>query len=225
MSLGAALINAGGAILGGGISSLGQSSANRTNMKIAQQQMNFQERMSNTAYQRATTDMKKAGLNPMLAYSQGGASTPSGAAIQSQNSGAGLGEGVSRASATAFQKEMNEGQLKLLDAQTQAANNSAAKYGAEAANTMLMQDKLRKEIDLFKKYGEQQVKSGLDYQKSSIFSNYLNSGTNAARSFSQELRGWIYPWQSKPYDPVEGKGKGRRTIYDQKTGEVYRENY
>jgi hypothetical protein len=43
----------------------------------------FQERMSNTSYQRATEDMKKAGINPMVAFQQGGAGTPSGAMGQS----------------------------------------------------------------------------------------------------------------------------------------------
>lgn len=45
----------------------------------AQKNRDWQTQMSNTSYQRAMKDMAAAGLNPILAYSQGGAQVPGGA--------------------------------------------------------------------------------------------------------------------------------------------------
>lgn len=55
---------------------------NRDQIRAAREQMAFQERMSSTAYQRAMEDMRRSGLNPILAYKQGGASSPGGSMPQ-----------------------------------------------------------------------------------------------------------------------------------------------
>lgn len=78
------------ALLAGGMSLIGgmlnnnaaadrQADSQRFNAEQAQANRDFQQMMSSTAYQRGMLDMKTAGLNPILAYQKGPASSPSGA--------------------------------------------------------------------------------------------------------------------------------------------------
>lgn len=67
-----------------------QRTANQVAMNFneeeALKQRSWEEEMSNTSYQRAMADMQKAGVNPMLSYSQGGATTPGGQAASTSAS-------------------------------------------------------------------------------------------------------------------------------------------
>lgn len=111
----------------GGASWLGQSSANSANKTIAREQMAFQERMSNTAHQRAMADMKAAGINPLVAFSGGlgGASTPTGSSAQMQSSTA---AGVS----SALQAARLKADIENIRSQTDL-NKAAALSATEQA--------------------------------------------------------------------------------------------
>ena len=82
-----------GNLIGGLFGSSGQSSANQANLQIARENREWQERMSNTAYQRSAKDLEAAGLNRILAIGQP-SSTPAGNIATMQNEKKPLQEGV-----------------------------------------------------------------------------------------------------------------------------------
>lgn len=98
-----------GTLLSGGMSLLSGLFQGNQNKEIAEEQMAFQERMSSSAYSRATADMKNAGLNPALMYSAGGPeSTPGGAGFPAPR----LLDGVVSSAMEVANMDMQRGLIK-----------------------------------------------------------------------------------------------------------------
>lgn len=102
----------------GAMNYFGQRQQNVANAQQAQRQMDFQADQTGTSYQRAVADMKAAGLNPMLAYSQGGAASGGGAQASMGNE---LGAGANSAMSAAIarqQMQQSQAQIDNINADT-----------------------------------------------------------------------------------------------------------
>lgn len=146
-----------GGLAGGALGFLGQQQTNQKNWDIADaanrasaeqaaRQMDFQERMRSTQYQVAVEDMKKAGLNPMLAYSQGGAGTPSGA--MGQVSTAKVGNVIGSALAGLQAASMTAADLDLKDATTKNTSAQTVKTSADTIQTLAHIQKLLEDTNV-----------------------------------------------------------------------------
>lgn len=159
------------ATLGGALYSAQQAKSR------AKDQMNFQADMSNTAYQRAVADMRKAGINPIMASKLGGASTPTGAMAPVPDYTS-VGEKTARTIATAKQAQLTDAQIKKVNAST----------ALEVAKTNDINDKLS--TGYWKS-----VTNNLVQQDRKISTEILNlMATTSATRLSNTIKNWEYTY-------------------------------
>lgn len=137
-----------GPLLAGKSQEKGIASANEANVKLAEENRAFEERMSGTAVQRQVQDYQAAGLNPMLAAGGNGASTPNVSAPTVESTKQSRLAAVSGALSAKMQLEQINNmrqQNRLIGAQADMAGIEARMkaweepYGAFMADTKVKQ--------------------------------------------------------------------------------------
>lgn len=126
--------NLAGSVFGGltSASNTQQQMANQQQLQLQSEQYNTQ--MSNTAYQRATADMKAAGLNPMMMFGSGSAassptmSTPAAPVPQTKSPFAGIGDAANAVVNTAVS-------AKTMDRMTEEIANLKVEQAKRQAET------------------------------------------------------------------------------------------
>lgn len=130
--------------------------ANAQRIAMADKQMDFQERMSNTAHQREIKDLRAAGLNPILSSKYGGASTPGGAMAQ-------IADIAAPATSSAVARRTQDAQMNQMAAQTNAAMASASYTKQQEANAKLQAENIKQEEILLR---DRQIQTRLASAKS-----------------------------------------------------------
>jgi len=123
------------AVIGAAASIGGSLLGNSSARKEAKKNRQWQEYMSNTAYQRAMKDMEAAGLNPMLAYMHGGASTPSGSTASQSSFTGDAGDIISNSKTKSSAVELTQATTAKTKADTAKSIADTELASAQAAET------------------------------------------------------------------------------------------
>lgn len=118
-------------LIGGATSLIGGTQANNANWDIAQANNNWSAQQFANRYQTTVKDLEAAGLNPMLAYTQGGGSPPSAQPVAArQNLGESIMHGASNAASTKNAMITNQ----LLRAQINKTDEEADNIASDTVN-------------------------------------------------------------------------------------------
>lgn len=121
----------GTAVASGLLSVFGGERRNQAQAEQAQSANAFSAQQFATRYQTTVKDMEAAGLNPMLAYSQGGGSPPSGQQAQMQDTITPGVESFNRTRATASMNAVQNAQVKNIEADTETKQAQAVNIRAD----------------------------------------------------------------------------------------------
>ena len=156
----------GAGLAAGGLGFMGTMSTNQANQDIASANNAWSAEQFASRYQTTVKDMEAAGLNPMLAYSQGGGSPPTAQQVQFQNPAA--------AGIQAFQSAGSGAQAFSSAAQAEStarqADANTEKIIAETKNVPIEGDRLRFTIQLL---AEQAAKTAQQTQSETITQRVL----------------------------------------------------
>jgi len=223
----------GGDIIGGIASGLGSfagslitagamKDVNAQQIALSERQMEYQRQMSNSAYQRAMQDMRAAGLNPMLAYQQGGAGTPSGSqppGLNVPDVGKGVSEGLQKGLASAIELRRVKNESDLMQSQTMLQAVTASKEveqaklnAATARNVETNTAKTQVEIPALKaEAGAREAHGKLNKEYSTWdnwqnrINNFIHSAVTAVGGVGQAVGGFgrgVLKGPGKPTPPL-----------------------
>ena len=168
-----AAIGAAGSLIGAGVSAA-------LSDKQAKKQRAWAEKMSSTAYQRGMKDMRLAGLNPILAYKQGGASSPTGSMAPMPNMGAALTSGLNTGAEVAkTYTGMKKTRAETLTEGFRGASE-ALRPGLMQADLGLRQAQAKQTAEMIELTKRQQIASSATARKTLIENALLEAKMPAA---------------------------------------------